>query len=262
MNADAAFVTGKTHRVCQDYARAAQDGHYVIVADGCSSSEDSDFGSRLLVKTTELELDVEFNIHQSVMKAMEIASSLQLNKYCTDATLLLAEHKTIEGFDGVVVRAWGDGAVAARHVDGSLHIFNINYPSGYPTYPSYFLDPDRAKTLESSFGKNWPTIDRWQIIDGEKKLIDSVEAQSYPFKQQFASSEYAMVAVFSDGVSSFGDDKFRPVATTDIIIELMDIPAMKGQFVQRQINWMAKECAKRKWKHDDDVSMGAINLKE
>ena len=49
--ADAHFSIGKTHRVCEDYARAGllPDGRaFAIVSDGCSSSPDTDFGSRLM----------------------------------------------------------------------------------------------------------------------------------------------------------------------------------------------------------------------
>ena len=48
---DAFFSIGKTHMVCQDYARSGttRAGHpYAIVCDGCSSSPDTDLGSRFL----------------------------------------------------------------------------------------------------------------------------------------------------------------------------------------------------------------------
>ena len=53
MNANCAINIGSTHALCQDYALARNDGPYVILSDGCSSSPDTDVGSRLLVKASE-----------------------------------------------------------------------------------------------------------------------------------------------------------------------------------------------------------------
>ena len=49
MNTDCAFYIGTTHEVCQDYALTGE--YSVAIADGCSGSVLSDFGSRVLSVT-------------------------------------------------------------------------------------------------------------------------------------------------------------------------------------------------------------------
>ena len=58
MFADCAFAAGRGHDVCQDYAAAGggADEPYAILADGCSTSPDTDVGARLLVKCIERPL--------------------------------------------------------------------------------------------------------------------------------------------------------------------------------------------------------------
>jgi len=55
MNDDSIFTIGKTHRICQDYAHTGNKNgmFYAILSDGCSSSEHTDLGSRIMVKTAE-----------------------------------------------------------------------------------------------------------------------------------------------------------------------------------------------------------------
>ena len=52
---DHLFWAGDSHKVNQDYCLSGSKSglHYAIVSDGCSSSPDTDFGSRILAKAAE-----------------------------------------------------------------------------------------------------------------------------------------------------------------------------------------------------------------
>lgn len=263
MNTDCAFITGRRHRICQDYAISGTD--YVIISDGCSSAIDSDWGSRILAKSAanimddpqQMQDDI-FDIYKAIINAKSTVKHLKLNQFCMDATLIIAEHHVEGSFDGVWARAWGDGVIAAKKKNGLIDVWEIQYPSGHPTYPSYFVEKDREKNLEETFGKNWPDIYSWEI-GAEIVKKNTVEANAYPFDLKFHKDEYEMVAIFSDGVGSFLSNG-NPIQTIDVVKELMDIVGKKGEFIQRQINWIVKETHKRNWKIDDDLSMAGIFL--
>src|ERR1035437_403236 len=118
INTDIAFVTGATHKVCQDYARKGES--FVLLSDGCSSSEDSDFGARILVKV--FENTIRFMTYQEYEKygttgdghwdagnvldiARITASNMKLPNECLDATLIWAQ---ING-EIIDVKIFGDG---------------------------------------------------------------------------------------------------------------------------------------------------------
>src|SRR6185295_18680312 len=101
MNTDAAINIGSTHSVCQDYA-IARNG-YVVLADGCSSSPDTDIGARLLVKALDQRLgtptDIEELHRESARTALGWAAMLGLPDQAVDATLLSAH---VEGEDLII----------------------------------------------------------------------------------------------------------------------------------------------------------------
>ena len=128
--ADAHFSIGKSHRVCEDYARAGilpADRPFAIVSDGCSSSPDTDFGSRLLTVTAQERIlhDKDHYAPRGVVwQASSMARALLLPPHCLDATLL-----TIHQLSSGVFRVYavGDGAVAARRRDGTVDIWRIQF---------------------------------------------------------------------------------------------------------------------------------------
>src|SRR5437868_4207156 len=99
MNSDCAFQIGAAHTVCQDYA-VAHSGvpAYAILADGCSSSPDTDIGARLLVKAAQTVIDTlarDFAQNPDAAlsryyvaapaKANMLARCLRLEQECLDA---------------------------------------------------------------------------------------------------------------------------------------------------------------------------------
>ena len=110
MNADAYFEIGAAHTVCEDYAIAGsyEDLTYAILCDGCSSSQDTDVGARILAQVSQgvlkylhnrkLLYNIEFLTEKFkevfnelvLNKCMEVRQTLRLPQSAFDATLLVS----------------------------------------------------------------------------------------------------------------------------------------------------------------------------
>ena len=83
---DCAFRIGSTHKICQDYGISGTvcDTAYAIIADGCSGSDLSEFGSKLLCKAIENEIvEDEFQNFTSNNSGYRINSEISLSKVFT-----------------------------------------------------------------------------------------------------------------------------------------------------------------------------------
>jgi hypothetical protein len=235
-HADSMYVKGHSHKVCQDYASHNEMG--AAISDGCSSSKDTDIGARLIVR--DLLFGGGVNIER--MYRMSVFS-----KEMFDATYL--EVRYSEG--ALWTKAFGDGVVAIRDMDGDLWIYEYVYPSGYPEYVSYQFDSDR-QTL-------------WQLATNAD-LIVNVFVNGARFDDTSYCSQVvrkalcdtSSIAVFSDGVESCTDKEGNKISAIDVVTELMAFKNIQGEFVTRRMTRFLKDCEKREWSHYDDLSMAAI----
>jgi hypothetical protein len=287
MNADVAIEVGNSHKLCEDYGRAAlfpcaNDVKlpYVIISDGCSDpkSPDTDFGARLLVKAAENFLLVDGNhfATNAIAAASAQAQGIGLHKNSLDCTLLVAT-STLQGVAKVM--CWGDGAIVARRRDGSMRVIEIQFPSGAPYYLNYELDrnrlsafyemevpPDQKTGLPGMKGL-MKLVKGYEIdAQGNTTLAETTSSGDPETFRDFKKEEYQFVGIMTDGVESFYsiNDKgiHVPVPLTDVVKEVMRYgPATGGEFVQRRFNKFSKEfCEKNGWYHYDDFTIGVINL--
>lgn len=293
MNTDCAFWIGRTHEVCQDYALAAtQKGFsYVILADGCSSSDDTDIGARLLAKSAEhllpaltpfpvnsvsssrgleewIAYEEWINYHETAIRAAaECACCLDLAPCCLDATLM-----TIKAENGIFLAScWGDGVVALGRRDGTVDVFAISFAASYPQYPSYLLDNTRSQQWATQPG-NKKRVQRWTLtqaasIKPKEEESDAEESHAAMELYGGTAAEYRFVAVFSDGVQSFARTERTetsrttlPMGLAEVLAELLAFKSGQGKFVQRRVQSFRKECQKREWHHADDVAVGVLWL--
>jgi hypothetical protein len=245
MNANSAIRIGSTHSVCQDYVIARNDGPYVILSDGCSSSPDTDVGSRLLVRGAEIIMnecleDVEQWHKEAARLALDWAALLGLPVQSVDATLLTAH---VSG-DELIIACSGDGVVVLESWNGSLDVQRISSPTGYPFYPCYDHQSERLAEFRS-------------------KSDSSIRI----FKLKARDYKYAAVA--SDGVDSFfrkqqsaNGKRTENVPLRDVIHELWSFKNSHGAFVERRLNRFTKDAQANGWQHADDLSIGVIYLGE
>src|SRR5262249_14103308 len=129
MNTDFYVKRGKEHTICEDFATSGIiNGHgFALVSDGCSSSKEVDFGSRILVHaakdnlTTLLPSGAPFDAtgfaEATITKSGKVVGCFDSLPVSTlDATLLLAlvrPHDTTESFWAQIC-FWGDGLAVVR----------------------------------------------------------------------------------------------------------------------------------------------------
>lgn len=272
MNSDCAFAIGRTHRVCQDYAVAGggDDGAsaFVLLADGCSSSPDSDIGARLLVKAAQGLLpgpsagDAEWEAaHDAALRRATLAAqTLGLRPNCLDATLL-----TITASAGAfAVNCCGDGVVALGRSDGGLEVYAVSYAASYPDYLSYRLD-DGRRAQWASQPCNEKRVMHWTVgADGETNETSCLSDHRCETWAGTAD-EYRFAAVLSDGAQSFTEicetdtsRSPRPVPLMELLPPLLAFKGSRGQFVQRRAAAFFKECHARRRSHGDDFSLGVV----
>lgn len=278
MNSDSYFVIGARHDVCQDYATNHNNGlkSYVVLADGCSGSAESDIGARVLVKTHELYIPrvgvMDFNEYarratgiysQIIEEATENAKALDLDPMALDATIMsIVSNKNGE----FMASCYGDGVVALGRRDGIIETYSVSYKQGYPNYLSYQFSKDRKQLFDEKT-ENYKEI-----------VLEMIDVDGEPLKQKYRSSavfdiylgsksKYLWVAVLSDGVNTFKEKVSDGTSITEedvpqhkVIRELLNFKNYQGKFVMRRMKRFLESCAERKWTHHDDLSVGVVYL--
>jgi len=284
MQADHAFTIGHSHKVCEDYARSGVtppysgcSTAYAFVSDGCSGSKDTDVGARILVSGVEQSLFAGRRVKATddicaiIYSCVPVQRLLGLDEACLDATLLGVYVDT-----RINVFGMGDGVIAFKMHSGDLVAFDILSPSGFPLYPSYFLNRSRLIGVQEEMRQD---PERGWRVDYIREKGDTIEREERCFwsrgldlfVQSYSRGDedpscvddddfIETVAVFSDGVGSFVDENRQSVSQLDVVRELMAFKGYKGEFVKRRLQGFLRACAKRGWKHDDDLSMGAVYL--
>lgn len=294
-NADAFFAIGKTHMVCEDYARAGftENGHpYAIVCDGCSSSPDTDTGARALALAAQQDtkwlcLDDSLSQRQrlTITDAALSLKSMRVDPRAADATLVMAYWNGNDQRDGdVIVEMRGDGVVAARRQDGSFVIDVVDHVENAPHYLNYMMDEQREAGYREKFGfdftiKNYdsrtgwaPTMPYSPTPNPELSLVSRpfLAESGHPDAWLFMAEEFDLVVVMSDGVQSFQrcvqtntSKTLEPIPIEDVIEQLLKIKGTKGEFLKRRCHkFLTKFCVKNNWQHSDDFSAAAIWMED
>lgn len=272
LNSDSAFYIGKTHQVCQDYSShgISKTGMpFAIISDGCSSSPDTDFGSRFLVKScVNLFTNISgyYKSDHVLVEAEERSHDMGLPANAIDATLLTVQKLDAEVYS---ISCAGDGVIAKIKKDGQIDITQIEYTSGAPFYLSYQLSPERTELFKEKFGLK-RVIKNYSIIDGKVVNLQTEEDEdgSIYFSEE-KIRDYSVLAIMSDGILSFMEmvktDTSKvstPILPEKVIKEVLAFKNYNGVFVQRRLQRFRKYCEERNWFSTDDVSLGAIYLGE
>lgn len=254
MNADSHFIIGDSHEICEDYTLVEKikgdDCIQIVLSDGCSSSPDTDVGSRILARSfiNHNFSPLKIECLKIIGKTNDIICSLKLNPLCLDVTIItaIAEENSISTF------IYGDGTIVLRNKRSQvLEIYDYEFESGAPYYLNYNLDFDRDK----SYFKTFPG----KLIVEEPGIIHVSNPVSMPYVLHIKNKyTYDLVAIFSDGIKSFQYSDGESIDYKLIIEELTAFKSYKGSFVKRRIKRALKELKEKGSIHYDDISMAAI----
>lgn len=275
MNTDSAFAIGKRHEVCQDYAQSEVEGKWARawISDGCSSSRDSDIGSRLMVlaakQTFQTMLETGWNLKDSspediglmtITGATVSAGVLDLPLETLDATLL----SVVCDGERVCLSAFGDGVMFLRWVGGMERCLDIEPTNGYPDYLSYRMD----KARRDKFDATWKATKARKALRGHSDRTELDPHKGYAEIHELVQggAKLELAAVMSDGVRSFyrkGESgASEPIPLEEVLKDLLDFKLHSGRFVQRRLNRFLKDAAAKGWEHHDDISVAAIHFGE
>lgn len=269
MITDSIFKIGATHKICQDYALHA--ANWAIVSDGCSSSPDTDIGSRIAARSLDFclqhyltaETDFKWLFTLTVDRMRTAADALRLPYTSLDATL----GAVISNKSGVRGILYGDGNFIVKYKNGYTLVVNVEFAENYPNYLSYTLDEKRAGQL-AKITSNYKKITK-TIYNSNFEVTCTVAYTSEDaivvenFIDADIDSEVLFACVTSDGLDTFQYQNYSgwTDATLETILpELLAFKVFTNGFLERRMNLFQKYCEKNSIRHADDFSMGTVIL--
>lgn len=273
MNVDTFFTIGSTHKICQDYVlHGTNDNPYVILSDGCSSSPDSDFGSRILCKSLQpLIYNFDYNINSLLdavfRNAHNLAKTMVIEDDALCATLVFCRIEN--GF--FKTYSVGDSVIAAKDKSGTVHFIEYEFASGAPYYLRYEIDNMKegyfAKFGKEVYRKTSQIYNRIPVgVEISLEAKEQVEFDKIYFEEKFAIEDYEWVAIMSDGASSFQQLKTTSTTKQNVSVtkektlyqQILAFKGYFGEFVQRRCQKAFKEFDEQNIHNYDDFSIGVI----
>jgi hypothetical protein len=269
----AAFRIGASHRVCEDYALVNNPKldyyPYVVLCDGCSSADNTDFGARLLAKAAESALyrtgyDERAFLNATLASGQIFCRSIGLDQSALRATLMVIYASPDDKLLHVILV--GDGVIAVRNRNrGEIFVTEYRFTSGAPYYLQYEASDEDRSTYVEQFGTEF-------ILQSHSRDVSvspspaTWDMSKYWVHLCYDTEDIDMVAVMSDGVTSFvnpveteTDKRTESVPTIEIVEEFLAFKRMTGPFVEKRFNRAFRTFAENGWKNLDDVSIGVVH---
>lgn len=285
-NTDIFLKIGDNHKVCEDYVlcgEASEGRKFLIVSDGCSSSKNTDMGSRIIAHVTKKFLMDRFADNRPhempeagfmgsaiIHSAKLAASMLRMNTACLDATLVIGILDPVKNW--FYVYAYGDMAILTKYSDEKLQIIDIEYTSeiessqNAPYYLSYQLDDLRDIIYhDMKIDKIIRTRTKYK---GGTEVIDDTSRVAYDYVHPIIldANQIKSILICSDGFSSFiqpGENGMVKSDPCTIAQEFTSFKNFRGEFLKRRIKRALSDLEQTyKASHYDDLSIGAITFEE
>lgn len=263
INTDTFLKIGKTHQECEDYIISGDNPNkYIILADGCSSSDQTEMGARILCHLAKQylnyrALDYRFpNLDYDEMglwiihNAELAARQLGLQRSCLDATLIIA----YECLGAIHIYMYGDGVIVTDNGDGMISLMEIEYTQNAPYYLTYRIDPERM----DAFHKLGQDLIIKSVFENTN---ENTYAYDYKTKFQYPTDIFSKIMICSDGISSFVKGT-EPEQTIEIAKEFLAYKSTKGEFLKRRLKRAIKIYEADGINHNDDLAVGAFLYEE
>lgn len=271
IHSDIFLEMGSQHSVCEDYIiHGYNPFQYIILSDGCSSSNNTEMGARILCHLAkqflryykgEMPIDPvrmgNWIIHNAEMTARQLGLTIN----CLDATLVISYLYEDEKTFYTVF--YGDGCLLEFNND-AITLYEITYSNNAPYYLSYKIDDERRELYEEiSPDKNISRIE----ISGTN-IHDNHTEGIFPLSAHQMSSRinenFGGILIASDGLSSFIDNSEtiqQMLPKEKVSNDFISFKNTKGEFLKRRIKKQMKIYRGEKIDHYDDLSVGVF-LKE
>jgi len=257
INIDTFLKIGDQHKICEDYIIQGNDQvPLLILSDGCSSSDNTEMGARILCYLAKQYLfyragylhDLDYYqmgnwiIHNAEMTCRHLG----LKVGCLDATLIISYE-----LDGTVyVYMYGDGAVVRKNKGGIIQVDSISFTNNAPYYLSYLIDEFRDEIYHSN--KN------------EKALQSACNIRHLAYDAEivlkYSTRTYPNIFICSDGIESFikKDPSQRDILDPHVVLpDMMAFKTTRGEFLKRRMKRALKDLDDQGITHYDDLSIGA-----
>jgi serine/threonine protein phosphatase PrpC len=257
---------GKTHRTCEDYS--ISDKNFLIICDGCSSSKDTDLGSRLLAysaketikKYSPSILNLEDNIFNRLVlsNVKYCLSVLNLPITVADSTLLIVTEHDEKYF----THFFGDGISFMKLKNGDVIIKEISYKENAPFYLTVYDDHTRTKQWLEFFPENIQEVKTATIKNGggEGSLEQIPQYEYCAF--EIDKNKVELIGIASDGLSSFINELGERINLIDVVKEVLSIKNYNGEFLKRRMIRMLKDYQAKGFTNYDDVSVAILVNRE
>lgn len=253
------YTIGFTHTVCEDYATQGNTPTpFIVLSDGCSSSDNTDVGARLLTLTTKSLLEnandwpwdySQFG-HKLIDKAKTVIKEMKLPLSVLHATVMLAFLDQEQ--DNIMVYVYGDGCLLLKDHNGNVRTIEIAFVHNAPYYLSYWGNQDVF--LEYMMYESYSLILRDSAKGKSKpKLFNSPLIFRFPLK------EFKTVAIASDGVGQCLDIRRRTKLTVnEVANDLLAFPNTSDEFIKRHLESTLKKYAIAGFYPLDDLSIAVL----
>jgi len=252
---------GTTHSICEDYIISGNKPYpYVILSDGCSSSKNTDMGSRILCYLARQYFSYQHDNYQFpnlnydemglyiIHNAEVVAKQMGLHRSCLNATLIIAY--VYEG--KYYIYTYGDGTFVFQDKSGALTVTEFEFTKNAPYYLGYKIDSGAMNAYHD--------LKQDLIIKSNINGVASQNEYAYDFKNLIVLNcdEFPRILLCSDGLSSFIHNKINPVDPLIIGKEFLLYKSTKGEFLKRRIKRALKNYNKDNIEHFDDLAVGAF----
>ena len=276
---DTFIEIGSQHKVCEDYIIAKDN--YIILADGCSRSENSDMGARILCYMAQQFMNYHSmkpyvpGFHDQlglwiIHNAEVTARHLGLKSTSLDATLLIAYQLE----DHIHIHMFGDGCILLQlntmEIFSMYEIYSIDFDKNMPFYLRYLIDEDgKANYHKQKISQYLKCKSVFRKDDNEvtdRGVLDET-AYDNPTHFQYPISNFKSISICSDGIASFLDPDASPnsnklIEIPSFIHEILGFKVTTGEFLKRRMNKYSKQLKKAGVEHYDDLSIGTFLIEE
>ncbi|MDM8567485.1 protein phosphatase 2C domain-containing protein [Candidatus Halobeggiatoa sp. HSG11] len=251
------YTIGSTHTVCEDYIiQGAIPTPFIVLSDGCSSSNSTDVGAQILALTTKQILEnsekwplnyLEFG-HLLINTTLKVVAKLKLPEEVLDATVMLAFLEQ----DNIVVYVYGDGCLLTKEHNGKINTIEIEFIHNAPYYLTYWNN--RERLLEYATYEPNPLI-----------LKDSIHGKSElkPFQTQlvfrFPLKKFEYIAITSDGACQCIDfHQQHKIPLQQVANDLLKFKDVTDNFVKLNTKKILQQYAQQTIYPVDDFSIGVF----